>query len=141
MAEWVRHPDVVYTDLEDGAVLLHLTTKLYYSLNASAQAIWQGLESATSDGDLSRAVALHYGVPEPQVQPSVARFVQALARAQLIAPATADGRAGAPSGSTRMGSTAAKATGRFTEPELVQHDEPLHDVVGHPFDPQLPLAE
>ncbi len=30
---------------------------------------------------------------------------------------------------------------RFVEPELIKHDEPLHDVVVNPFDPQLPLAE
>ncbi|MBI4526602.1 MAG: hypothetical protein HY695_22610 [Deltaproteobacteria bacterium] len=29
----------------------------------------------------------------------------------------------------------------FVEPELIKHDEPLHDVVINPFDPQLPLAE
>lgn len=29
----------------------------------------------------------------------------------------------------------------FAEPELIKHDEPLHDVVLNPFDPQLPLAE
>ena len=29
----------------------------------------------------------------------------------------------------------------FSEPELVQHDEPLHNVAISPFDPQLPLAE
>ncbi|MGH9196724.1 MAG: hypothetical protein ACRD1T_13395 [Acidimicrobiia bacterium] len=30
---------------------------------------------------------------------------------------------------------------QFIEPELLKHDEPLHEVVMNPFDPQLPLAE
>lgn len=140
MSQWVRHPDVVYTDLEDGAVLLHLATKLYYSLNESGQAIWQGLESGSSAVDLSRTVARHYGLPEPQVQESVSRFLQELARAQLIAPA-ADDRGAPASIDAGDGPSARDRARRFTEPELVQHDEPLHDVVGHPFDPQLPLAE
>ncbi len=29
----------------------------------------------------------------------------------------------------------------FVEPEVIKHDEPLHEVVINPFDPQLPLAE
>jgi hypothetical protein len=74
------------------------------------------------------------------VRESVPRFLQELARAQLIAPA-GDGQ-GAPAGTEAVdGASPRVRTGRFTEPELIQHDEPLHDVVGHPFDPQMPLAE
>jgi hypothetical protein len=29
----------------------------------------------------------------------------------------------------------------FVEPELIKHEEPLHEIVMNPFDPQLPLAE
>jgi hypothetical protein len=29
----------------------------------------------------------------------------------------------------------------FIAPELIKHDEPLHEVVMNPFDPQVPLAE
>jgi len=38
------HPDVLLTELGDGTgVLLHLGTKLYYTLNATGVALWKAL--------------------------------------------------------------------------------------------------
>ena len=47
------HPDVVDTKLdEDEIVLLHLKSKLYYSLNLTGGRIWQGLkDGADAKGD------------------------------------------------------------------------------------------
>ena len=37
------HPEVVDTELDEGeVVLLHLESKMYYSLNPTGQRIWQG---------------------------------------------------------------------------------------------------
>lgn len=39
-----KNQDVVTTELEDGAILLNLTTKYYYNLNETGLSIWQALD-------------------------------------------------------------------------------------------------
>jgi hypothetical protein len=140
-----QHPDVVYTDLVDGAVLLHLETKLYYSLNEAGTTVWRLLNSTESREDLIQRLTSEYEVEKEQAESSVSEFIQELERNQLVLPDEAgtevqtiaehryDGSAG-------LETPPAKRK-PFAKPELLKHDEPLHGVVMNPFDPQLPLAE
>ena len=143
MVKLTRHPDVVHTELEDGAVLLHLGTRFYYSLNEGGRTIWQMLESVDSPDSLTEGLLGQYQVTEDHARASLARFLQELDREQLVVATTGDGpEAVAPAGDGQTGTgPATGATRRFSEPELIKHDEPLHEVVMNPFDPQLPLAE
>ena len=86
MAWLTRHPEVVYTDLEEGAVLLHLETKYYYSLNEAGQAIWRMLDSAESLDGLLKEVMAEYEVEEGRAKGSLSRFLQELEREQLVLP-------------------------------------------------------
>ena len=145
MAGLMKHPEVVYTDLEEGAVLLHLGTRFYYSLNEVGCAIWRLLDSVEGPEDLTKRVAAAFEVEEGRAKGSVSKFLQELEREQLVSPrqegsgltemerSRHEGSAGAglPSGKKKP----------FVEPELIKHDEPLHEIVMNPFDPQLPLAE
>ncbi|MFQ5893808.1 MAG: PqqD family protein [Nitrospinota bacterium] len=136
----MKHPEVVYTDLEEGAVLLHLETRFYYSLNEGGQAIWRLLDSADSLDDLLQKLMAQYELEEQQAKDRVSKFLQELEHEQLAVPHRGeredrphDGSAGAPNPSQEKRP--------FVDPELIKHDEPLHEVVMNPFDPQLPLAE
>jgi len=86
MAWLIKHPEVVYTDLEDGAVLLHLETKFYYSLNEVGQAIWRLLDSAESFEGLIQKLMAEYEVEAEQAKDSVSKFLQELEREQLLLP-------------------------------------------------------
>jgi len=131
-----RHPEVVYTDLEEGAVLLHLETRFYYSVNEAGQAIWRLLDSTGSSEKLIQGLMAEYEVEEKRATDSVSRFLQELESEQLVVRGGEDSRERSSEG------TMMPANKRpFTEPELIKHDEPLHEVVMNPFDPQLPLAE
>jgi hypothetical protein len=140
-----QHPEVVYTDLVDGAVLLHLETKLYYSLNEAGTAIWRLLNSTESREDLIQGLTSEYDVEKERAEASVSEFIQELERNQLVLPdqegpevqTTAEHRY---EGSAGVETSPAKKK-PFAKPELLKHDEPLHGVVMNPFDPQLPLAE
>jgi hypothetical protein len=140
MAWLARSPDVVSTELEDGAVLLNMETRLYYSLNQEGLEIWSLLGSATGPDELARLLTHAFDVDEERAGACVSAFLPELERERLViasdqAPAEATSEGGAPAG-------ARGPTGRpFLEPELVKHDEPLHEVSASPFDPQLPLAE
>jgi hypothetical protein len=143
MAKLSWHPEVVHTELEDGAILLHLGTKFYYSLNESARTIWDLLESTGDPADLSRRLVERYRVPEGHARASIDRFLAELDREQLIVE-SAGGGSTEPAPERHEGTVAARpagTSGRFSEPELTKHAEPLHEVVMNPFDPQLPLAE
>ena len=143
MAKLSWHPEVVHTELEEGAILLHLGTRFYYSLNETGRTIWAMLESSAGPAEVSRRLVERYSVTEDHARAAVSRFLAELEREQLVvtgavdqtpAPASAD-HARPVSGSP------ARTVARFSEPELTKHAEPLHEVVMNPFDPQLPLAE
>jgi Coenzyme PQQ synthesis protein D (PqqD) len=141
MAKLSWHPEVVHTELEDGAILLHLGTKFYYSLNETGRTIWALLESTDDPADLSRGLLDRYQVTEEHARAAVSRFVAALQSEELLASSAGDGST-APAGHDRATrAQPMKTAGRFSEPELTKHAEPLHEVVMNPFDPQLPLAE
>ncbi len=136
-----RHPEVIYTDLVDGAVLLHGETKFFYSLDPVGTTIWRLLdETHTMDGLVRRLVA-EYEVSPELARTCLSEFIGQLEHEQLVTPA---GLAGTPAGEPSdiaPSDTAREARKRFDRPELIKHDEPLHAVVMNPFDPQLPLAE
>jgi len=54
--------DVVFTAMEDEAVLLNLTTKEYYGLNESGMRIWQLVQIGASIAEMAAAIAEDYEV-------------------------------------------------------------------------------
>jgi len=142
MTSFVRHPEVVYTDLEDGAVLLHEETKFFYSLDQVGAAVWRLLDTSGTVESLIRRLQTEYDVTAEIALGSVADFIRELEREQLVTlrGEPTDGSAGYSGGPMPDALPAAKKK-PFVKPELLKHDEPLHAVVMNPFDPQLPLAE
>jgi hypothetical protein len=137
----VKDPEVVETVLEDGAVLLNLKTKFYYSLNGVGYTIWQLLDAAGSPEDLLQRVMAEYKSEDGQIAKSVPNFIKELEREQLLIQHDYDGTDGPPNKESVEAEVSSLEKRPFNEPELIKHDEPLHDVVLNPFDPQLPLAE
>jgi len=132
-----KNPEVVCTELEDGAVLLNMETRLYYSLNETALEIWRLLGSAAGAEDVGRALAERYAVSVEDATVVAAGFLEQLERERLATPGTPVSGETPPSAAGPTGAPRAP----FAEPDLVKHDEPLHEVAISPFDPQLPLAE
>ena len=62
------NPQVLFTELDDGTgVLLHLDTKFYYALNATAVVVWKSLAEGLSDrGSVAARLAASFRV-EPDV--------------------------------------------------------------------------
>lgn len=137
MSPVMQNPEVVVTELEDGAVLLNMESRLYYSLNTSALDIWHLLESPTEPADVARRLAAEVEIDEAQATEAVTAFLQNLENERLVI--AADGSQGG--GMTPSTPEASVERRPFAPPELIQHDEPLHEVQVSPFDPQLPLAE
>lgn len=135
-----RSPDVVFTELEDGAVLLHTSTGYYYSLDAVGVEIWRLLGDSREMDGLARSLTGVFEVQEEEAGRAARRLLDELEREDLIVHGE-DGESPT-GGKPAVGEPHAPEQRRpFRQPELVKHDEPLSDVSTHPFDPQLPLAE
>lgn len=79
------HPDVVHTVLPNGeGVLLHLQTSAYYTLNQSANHIWQLLSNGLELEEISQKLAIHYEIQPTRAKQSVDLLVQELAREKLL---------------------------------------------------------
>jgi hypothetical protein len=136
----VKNPQVIDTYLEEGAVLLNFETKYYYSLNDFGMAIWKRIESVRSLEELIEDLMTEYEGEKEQIRTCVADFLRGLEGEQLVLSHSGEGDEGVHQGSAKtIYSPSQKKP--FVEPDLVKHDEPLHEVVMNPFDPQLPLAE
>ena len=127
-----RNPEVVFTDMGDGAVLLHMERRLYFSLNGTGVEVWRLLEEVESQEELGVRLSEGWGVDQEGARSLAAPFLERLVAEDLVAMRGEVGLAEEPP---------PPAAGGPEPPELVQHDEPLHEVSTSPFDPQLPLAE
>src|SRR5262245_60878323 len=78
------HPEVVDTELDDGEmVLLHLESKMYYSLNPTGERIWQGLKEGLSLKEISRRLQEEFDVDQDKAERSVLDLIKELCEQNL----------------------------------------------------------
>jgi hypothetical protein len=133
-----RNREVVTTELEEGAVLLNIETGFYYSLNEPGAEIWRGVDAAADPDALAERLRERFALGDVSARTAVTEFLAELEREGLVAPGEGDEEP-VPSPSAVRDPAGERQS--FAKPELVKHDEPLHEVSMSPFDSQLPLAE
>ena len=79
--------EALVATLSDGAVLLNLQTKRYYSLNETGTRIWEMVQQTADEGDIVATLLREYEVEEPMARAEVRRILDELIEAQLIVPA------------------------------------------------------
>jgi Coenzyme PQQ synthesis protein D (PqqD) len=78
------HSQVVDTKLDEGeVVLLHLESKMYYSLNPTGERIWQGLKEGLSLKEISHRLQEEFDVDEENANRSVLDLVNELCEQNL----------------------------------------------------------
>jgi hypothetical protein len=78
-------PDVVVTELDDKeAVLLHLGTKMYYTLNETGIRIWQLLSEGHSIIETSETIYNEYDILPDAAQKSILNITQELIDQKLV---------------------------------------------------------
>ncbi|HJU66991.1 MAG TPA: PqqD family protein [Gemmatimonadaceae bacterium] len=83
-------PDAAFAAVEDGAVVLHMGTKRYYSLNETGTFVWRRLEDGISRAEIVAHVVEEYDVGIAEAEMAVARLLDELVQESLIqAPAPA----------------------------------------------------
>jgi hypothetical protein len=79
--------DVVFTDLDDGsAVLLHLQTKYYFSLNETGSFLWKLLEreNGTTEAELIEELCSAFDVERGKARSDIGDFIKDLKEQGLI---------------------------------------------------------
>ena len=77
-------PDVISTQLDNEAVLLHMGNPHYYTLNETGCFIWQRLEQGQTVGQIRAALEEQYDVTPDQAAQSLADLLAELHRERLI---------------------------------------------------------
>lgn len=86
------HPAVVYTRLDEHeAVLLHLETQRYFSLNETGVVIWDLLATSPTLDEVAAALAQTYEAEPETLVASVRRFLDELEHDGLVREAGAAG--------------------------------------------------
>lgn len=81
-------PDALSASLSDGAVLLHLYTKRYFSLNETGSRIWSLLNEQSSEEQIVDALVQEFDVEAETARHGVQALVRDLLAERLIEPAT-----------------------------------------------------
>ena len=81
-------PDTVSVLLDDGAVVLDMHTKHYYSLNETGACVWNALEDGASDDDAIARLVGRFNVTEARASAAYHRVLGDLRTARLLARET-----------------------------------------------------
>jgi coenzyme PQQ synthesis protein D (PqqD) len=79
--------EALVATLADGAVLLNLQTKRYFSLNETGTRIWEMVQQTADEETIVATLLREYEVEEPMARAEVRRILDELIEAQLIVPA------------------------------------------------------
>jgi hypothetical protein len=125
---WMLRPDVVATVLSDGAVILDLRSKFFYSANPTGWAIAQMFETGATRAEV-HAAGQRWGAGITDV-PAINGVIDQMISEGLIEPVE-----------TPTPVTASVTVAAWIPPALSKHREPLQRIMVSAFDPGMPLAE
>jgi len=78
--------EALVATLSDGAVLLNLQTKRYFSLNETGTRIWEMVQQTADEDTIIATLLGEYDVEEAMARSEVRRILDELIDAQLIVP-------------------------------------------------------
>ena len=90
MTSYVLSPDAACAVVDDGAVVLHMRTKRYFSLNETGLAIWRMLEDDLPVADVALRLSELYEIDAGAASEAVTALLGELASEELLS--VADGR-------------------------------------------------
>jgi hypothetical protein len=88
MSAYAVSPHAACASVDGGAVLLHMETKRYYSLNETGALIWRLLQQRTEPAEILRRIVATYSVGLAEAERAFARLLGELRAESLV---TVDG--------------------------------------------------
>jgi hypothetical protein len=77
-------PDALFATLSDGAVVLDIQTRKYFSLNETGARIWALIREGRDTGEIISVLLDEYDVTSQSAEEAVALLVESLAGEKLI---------------------------------------------------------
>jgi hypothetical protein len=84
---WQRSDDWVGTEIEDSYVMVNVETGKYVSLNQTAMAIWDAVESPRSEAEIAQRLCDAFDVGEETSAAAVSRTLAKMHELSIVAPA------------------------------------------------------
>ena len=79
-------PDALFATLSDGAVVLDIQTKKYFSLNETGARVWALIREGLDIEGIISALLTEYDVTRESAEQAVTSLVESLAGEKLIEP-------------------------------------------------------
>jgi hypothetical protein len=77
-------PDAACAVVDDGAVILHMRTKRYFSLNETGVAIWSMLEAGQPVSEIVASLTATYEIDAEAAAAAILQILEELASAELV---------------------------------------------------------
>jgi hypothetical protein len=127
---------VVHETIDGEAILIHMETGFYYSLEGAGAEIWNGLVAGGSAGEVAAGLRARYQAAPDTIEHAVSELAAELCREGLLDEADATGANGAPAPTPASGNGApttpkdfaAPVLHRFTDMADFMLVDPIHDV-------------
>jgi hypothetical protein len=85
-AVWQRAVDWVGTEVEDSFVMIHLDTGTYLTLNRTASAVWDALETPQTQGAIEDRLRAQFDVDASTCSAAVGNLLAEMRGHQLASP-------------------------------------------------------
>lgn len=127
-ARFCSHPSVVHQTIDGEAILIHMETGTYFSLQSAASVAWSVLAEGCSAKQLAaRLREICTGCPSTSLEQEVAEFIEELRREDLIIEGDVSGSSTAPTlpPSVEYGPLTFQ---KFTDMQDLLLADPIHEV-------------
>ena len=84
MIRYALSPDAVCAVVDDGAVVLHMRTRRYFSLNETGTTIWESLDAGAPVSDIVASLVAGYEIDATTAEAEVTRMLAELASVELV---------------------------------------------------------
>ena len=124
----VNRPHVISETIDGETVMIDLRSGSYFSLDATAAAIWRGIEAGAPMPAIAAAVAAAQGAPVDVVEADLARLAGELVAEDLIVAATDEPAATPDTFDAGSGPYRTPSLDKFTDMQDLLLLDPVHDV-------------
>jgi hypothetical protein len=83
-ARYRTSPDTACAAVPGGAVIIHLGTNRYFSLNTTAAVVWGRLDAGDDPATIAAALALDFKIDDVTARDAVARTINQFEEAGLL---------------------------------------------------------
>ena len=84
MQKWMRNPEILSNQLDDGVVMLNMSQGRYYSANEMGALIWDILAEPVTEMEITNELLKEYEIEEKVCREKICDFLSKLSASDLI---------------------------------------------------------